>query len=122
MKSIVILGLVMLAIAACAQAPTAPPAASGEVKEISIDAFSWGFTQSPADIKKGDRVRVTVTSSSGTHGVAIPDMGVATGRISPGGQEVIEFTATESGEIQYYCNIPCGSGHMHMRGAIGVDE
>ncbi|MBR9699385.1 hypothetical protein GOV09_02930 [Candidatus Woesearchaeota archaeon] len=95
---------------------------TGEVKEMSIDAWSWGFTPEPVTINKGDRVRLKVTSSQGTHGVTIPALGVSTGPVSQGQEEIIEFTATESGTFEYFCNVPCGQGHRGMRGQLVVKE
>ena len=95
--------------------------ASENVVEMTIDAYSYGFTQSPATIKQGDKVRIKVTSSSGTHGVSIPDFGVSTGPIPAGQEEVFEFVADKSGSFDYFCNIPCGEGHRSMKGKIVVE-
>ncbi len=96
--------------------------AGGPVKEINIEAYNWGFNQEPVTIKKGDRVRIKLTSSSGTHGIAIPDFGVSSGPVSPGQEEIIEFTADKAGTFVYFCNIPCGQGHSSMRGQLVIEE
>ena len=93
---------------------------TGKVVDITIEAFNFGFTQSPATISKGDKVRITFTSSSGTHGLAIPDFGVTLGPVSPGEQETVEFVADKAGSFAYFCNVPCGPGHKSMRGMLTV--
>jgi len=101
-------------------APATTPPSNHPVKDITIEAYSFGFNQSGPEIHVGDHVRVHVTSSSGTHGVAIPDFGIATGAVSPGQEEVIEFDATQAGSFTYFCNVPCGPGHRSMRSALVV--
>ena len=123
-----IMAIGLLVVAGCSNAPSGgstvdvgSTANAGPVKEISIDAYNWGFTESPINIKKGDRVRLRLTSSSGTHGIAIPGLGVATGAVSPGQEEVVEFVVGESGTFDYFCNVPCGQGHREMVGQIIVE-
>lgn len=94
---------------------------SGDVKELTVDTYSWGITSPSEQIKKGDKVRLRVTSSSGVHGVAIPELGVASGVVAPGQDDVIEFVAEKSGTFQMICNVPCGRGHMSMRGQLVVE-
>jgi len=98
------------------------PVPSGPVKELTIDSYSWGFSQPNVQINKGDTVRLTVTSSSGVHGVAIKGYDVSTGPVAPGQSEVIEFVADKSGEFELYCNIPCGAGHRSMKTTLVVNE
>ncbi len=94
---------------------------AGLVKEVHIDMFDFGFNQDKVSIKKGDHVRLVVTSSNGTHGIMIPGLGLSTGKVSPGEQEVLEFVAKEAGTFDYFCNVPCGSGHKSMRGQLVVE-
>lgn len=93
---------------------------NNNVKELVITSFNYGFTQQPVEIKKGDKVKLIVKSTSGVHGVEIPELGVFSGPASPGTDNVVEFVATKSGTFNYFCNIPCGSGHTGMKGQIVV--
>jgi thiol-disulfide isomerase/thioredoxin len=93
---------------------------TGEVKNLTVGTYSWGFTFTPPTIRKGDRVRITVKGIEGTHGVAIPELNLYTGPIKKGKQEVLEFIAHEAGTYIFGCNIPCGSGHMKMRNSFEV--
>jgi cytochrome c oxidase subunit II len=94
---------------------------TGEVKVITIDSYDFGFTVDAPTINKGDRVKVVVTSSSGIHGVAIPDFGVDIKPVGVGEEKSAEFVADKSGLFTYFCNVPCGSGHKSMRGTITVN-
>lgn len=122
------LGLIaLLAIAGCsggtqnAAGATPPSQQAGPVKELNIDAFNWGFTESDVTINKGDLVRLRFTSSSGTHGIAIPSAGISVGPVSPGQERIVEFVAQESGPLDYFCNVPCGQGHSGMRGQLIIN-
>ena len=83
--------------------------------------FNFGFTQDPIVIQKGDRVRLRITSSQGTHSLTIPELSLSTGAIGAGQQQILEFTAEQSGTFSYFCNIPCGSGHRTMRGQLIIE-
>ncbi len=135
---LVLLAVFVLGLVACSQpaqqaaTPTATPAEVVDnadvaapdpvLKELRITSYEFGFDIEPVTIKKGDRVRLTLTSRDGTHGIAMPELGVATGPVAPGGEEQVEFIANDAGSFDYYCNVPCGSGHRSMRGQIVVEE
>ena len=92
------------------------------VKTIHIEAFNFGFNQDQVTLQKGDRVRLVFTSTSGTHGVRIPDLGLSTKAFSPGEEQVLEFIATTAGTFNYFCDVPCGKGHRDMQGQLIVQE
>ncbi len=95
--------------------------ATSTVKLITLEAFNWGFRQSGAtDIRAGDAVRLTVKSSEGIHGVGIRSLNLSTEKVNPGEEATLEFTVTKAGDLEYYCNVPCGSGHREMKGKLIV--
>ncbi|PIN74862.1 cytochrome C oxidase subunit II [Candidatus Woesearchaeota archaeon CG10_big_fil_rev_8_21_14_0_10_37_12] len=94
---------------------------TGEIKELTIDAHNWAFTQENVVINKGDTVRIKVTSSEGIHGLKLPEFDIETGPISPGQEETVEFVADKTGTFEYKCNVPCGPGHREMKGKITVE-
>ncbi len=116
-------------VAAAVSAPPFSPApvsntasSDSSVKEVHIKAYNFGFTQDPVTIKKGDHVKLIFTSTEGTHGVRIPDLGLSTKAFSEGEEQVLEFTATNVGTLNYFCNVPCGPGHREMQGQLVVQE
>jgi peroxiredoxin/plastocyanin len=111
-------------IASVEETPEVTQAAdtAGEVKEILIETFSWGFDISPSDItiRKGDKIRLTVRGKDGTHGLVMPEYNIETRPLKRGDEEVFEFVASKSGKIDFKCNVFCGSGHRDMKGFLTV--
>ncbi len=100
---------------------TASPTASGSVKEFTMTANNFQFSPGQITVKKGDKVRIKVTAMDVMHGFALP--GYQISQSLPVGQEqTIEFTADQVGSFQFYCNIPCGSGHRDMKGTLVVED
>ena len=93
---------------------------TGDVKEVTIDMYNFGFEQTGDDIVVGDTVKLTVKSTSGIHGINIPKLGVSVEPLSPGQSKTVEFVAEKSGSFDYYCNIMCGPGHMDMRAKLVI--
>jgi cytochrome c oxidase subunit 2 len=88
--------------------------------DIAINAYNYGFAISPAEINKGDIVRIRLRNQDGMHGLAIPAFDIDSGPIAPGEETTLEFIADKSGSFDYYCNVPCGSGHSNMKGKLVV--
>lgn len=130
MKSVAVLILLAVILSACTATTkegVAPalaaesPSVDGPLKEVKITAFNFGFTQDPVTIRKGDRVRLRITSTGGIHGLRIPSLGLSTGAIAPGDEQVLDFVADKEGSFDYSCNVPCGSGHRNMKGTLVVE-
>lgn len=95
--------------------------AGGEVKEFSVEGSEFKFSPATISVKKGDRVRVTF-KNAGTviHNFNIAELGVASKTISPGGSDVLEFTADKSGTFAFYCAI--GNHRANgMEGSIAIE-
>ena len=89
---------------------------TGDVKEVTIESFNFGFKQTGDEIVAGDTVKLTVTSTSGVHGISFPGLGITIQPLGPGESKTVEFVAQKSGEFGYHCNIMCGPGYMEMVG------
>ncbi len=100
---------------------TAEEAANATVKEFSMTAKRFEFNPKSITVKKGDTVRITLTSEDVTHGFAINEFNVSE-RVEPGSETTVEFVADTAGTFVYYCNIPCGPSHSIMRGQLIVEE
>ena len=88
-----------------------PQANQGEAKEFVMQSYYSPeqkrpfFSLNEMVVKKGDRVRVKVTNTFGTHNFVIDEYGIS--RETPLNEEqVIEFTADKAGEFVYYCSMP----------------
>jgi nitrite reductase (NO-forming) len=81
----------------------------GDVKEFSMTSFyddkgKW-FSLKEISVSKGDKVRIKVTNTKGTHDFNIDEYGIK--QATPLNQEtVIEFTADKVGTFEYYCSMP----------------
>jgi cytochrome c oxidase subunit 2 len=97
------------------------PTAAG-VKEFSLVAYNWGWEPAQLTVKKGDTVRITLTSREGTHGLGISEFNMRSGEFGPGDTKTVEFTADKAGTFRYFCNVMCGTGHKGMAGQLVVEE
>lgn len=121
---VICISLLAIALSGCglkAMSGSAVIPPDAPVKDVHINAFNFGFTQDPVTIHKGDHVHLVVSSSEGTHGLMIPDLGIATDEVSPGQEQVVDFVADKAGTFDYFCDVPCGSGHRSMRGQLVVE-
>ena len=101
---------------------TAVPEEKETVKEIRVTAKRFEFIPNPIKVNKGDRVRLLITAIDTSHGFRLKTPFVDVDETLLVNQEVaVEFTATESGEYEFWCSIPCGSGHGGMRGKLIVE-
>jgi heme/copper-type cytochrome/quinol oxidase subunit 2 len=107
------------------EASTTP---ASEVKEFAMDSFMKmegtkriaGFSVKEITVKKGDKVKITVTNTAGTHDFNIDEYGVDVE--TPEGQKtVIEFTADKVGDFKYYC-AKYNHRQLGQEGTIHVTE
>ena len=125
-----ILAVLLLSLSACqtktvetTNANSGSNAASaGQVKDLEIEAFNFGFKVNDVQIKKGDTVRLTMKVTSGFHSIAIPEFNVNTGTVNAGESKTVEFVADKAGTFPFMCNVYCGSGHRDMKGELVVLE
>lgn len=100
--------------AAAAQAP------SGNARTIKMTAELWKFTPNVVTVKKGEQVTLEVTGVSGTHGIAIPGLGINE-TVIQGKTISINIPTDKTGTFDFRCSIQCGSGHSDMTGQIIIE-
>lgn len=86
------------------------------VRVVKMEAFQYGFKPDPLVVKRGEKVRLLVTSTDVLHGIMIRELGVNE-KLPPGKVVAIEFNADKTGTFTIHCSIFCGPGHgkMHSR-------
>ena len=89
------------------------------VRVITAKAFRFDFDPNPIIVNQGERVKIIMTSTDVTHGIAIPDFGINV-RLLPRRPTVIDFTADRAGSFPFACSVSCGAGHTSMRGTLIV--
>lgn len=95
------------------------PAAGGielATREFTIDASNFSFSESEIEVNRGERVRITLTNTVGTHDLVVEGYDVRTQILQAGESETIEFIADEVGTFEYYCSI----GNHRATGMVGT--
>lgn len=99
-----------------------------EVKEITMTSFVEMVDGKPKPqysikditVKKGDKVRIKITVTSGMHDFKIDEFGVyADTQLNK--ESVVEFVADKTGEFIYYCTKPGHRENGHW-GTLKVIE
>ncbi|MBI5328769.1 MAG: beta-propeller fold lactonase family protein [Deltaproteobacteria bacterium] len=105
----------------------------GDVKEIHVKAFSYGYVPRQMRVNKGDKVRIIVTNIDKASGITKnPDVIMGFTIYGPyatrtmlhiprGVSLMTEFVADYAGEYEIYCETFCGPLHLEMRAAFFVD-
>lgn len=105
----------------------------GDVKEVHVRGFSYGYVPRNIRVNKGDKVRIIYTNIDKAAGLTKnPDVtmgftihgiyGMQTNIAAPRGVSVVtEFVADIAGEYEFYCQHFCGPLHLEMRGTFFVD-
>jgi cytochrome c oxidase subunit 2 len=91
-------------------------AATGNVVDIKVMAADFEYDKKEIHVKKGDKVRITLHSDDGGHGLAIPAFNV-----NIQGNNSAEFVADKTGTFEYHCSVVCGLGHSNMVGKLIVE-
>jgi cytochrome c oxidase subunit 2 len=80
---------------------------------------NWAFVPASVSVKKGERVVIRLTNTSGVHSFMSSDLGLNVA-IQAGETKDIEIPTDETGTFSFRCGVPCGPGHMDMKGSIVV--
>ena len=71
-------------------------------------------------MRKGERVRLLITSTDVNHGFAIPELDINS-ELKAGATTTVEFVAAKAGRFPFVCSVYCGSGHSVMKGMLVVE-
>ncbi|MFY9553287.1 MAG: DUF5777 family beta-barrel protein [Blastocatellia bacterium] len=108
--------LVWLSSAPCiAKPPSDPP----QEREIKITARKFEFIPKTITVRKGDRIKLVVTSEDVDHGIAIKEFDIDQ-QIKAKQTKVIELTPNTEGRFEFSCSVFCGDGHPDMVGELIV--
>jgi cytochrome c oxidase subunit 2 len=96
--------------------------------EIHIVARQWVFEPSEIVVRKGQVVKLIITSRDVVHGFMIEALNINV-VVEPGKPTIVIFKADKPGVYEFRCSVYCGEpwpgsgmGHWLMRGVIKVVE
>jgi protein-disulfide isomerase len=98
----------------------AQAAAPSGSRTIKMTAELWKFTPNIVRVKQGEDVTLEITGVSGTHGLAIPELGINE-TIIQGNTVTVSIPTNKAGTFDFRCSIQCGSGHNDMTGQIIIE-
>lgn len=106
-----------------------------ETRSIAIESQRYSYNPSIIRVKRGDRIKLTLSSKDVAHGFYLEGYDVDAKIFSP--QEVlvgrpsqkgeykrvrtISFTADKVGKFRYRCSLTCGYLHPFMLGELIVE-
>jgi cytochrome c oxidase subunit 2 len=91
------------------------------VQTIQIHAKRYQFEPSTITLKRGETVKLLLTSEDRTHGFMVKPLGVDTD-IEPGKTTEITIRPEKAGTYTTICDHYCGLGHNGMKMKIVVEE
>ncbi len=91
-----------------------------EPRAIVITAKRFEFVPSTITLKKGETVKLFVTSEDVTHGFFLRPLKIDTDLI-PGETQQITVTPQSAGTFTAICHHFCGSGHGNMKLTVVVE-
>ena len=109
----------LLLVAALLVTPGAV-AAGEETRAIVITAKRFEFVPSTITLKKGETVKLVVTSEDVTHGLFIRPLKIDTD-LTPGKTEELTVTPQAAGTFTAICHHFCGAGHGGMKLTVVVE-
>jgi nitrosocyanin len=84
-------------------------------KVITMDAGSFYYSVKSIAVKKGQKVKITMTSKDMMHDFNIDELNVHMPTTKAGETNTIEFTADKAGTFEYYCSV----GQHRKMGQVG---
>ena len=89
------------------------------VVEIAVKKFE--YIPPEVTLKKGEPVRLELTSLDRVHGFDLPDLGVRVD-VKPDETVTVRLTPSKTGSFVFHCDIFCGDGHEDVQGVITVTD
>ncbi len=109
----------MLAAAGSVAALARFDAKAAEPRVIKVHARKFTFTPNRITLAPHEQVVFELTAQDIVMGFSIPQLGVRAD-VPPGATVRLAAQANEAGNVEFLCDIFCGSGHETMNGMIVV--
>ena len=120
MKPVRAFAVLLLAVIASTAVPAQAQDPAGAPRAIVITAKRFEFVPSTITLKKGETVKLVVTSEDVTHGLFIRPLKIDTD-LTPGETQQLTVTPSTAGTFTAICHHFCGSGHGGMKLTVVVE-
>lgn len=90
-------------------------AALANTQVISVSGNQYRFSPDTITVKKGQAIRIALTSVDMPHNFAVDEFNVKGVIVSPGQTGNTDFTATKTGTFEFYCSV----GNHRQKGMVG---
>ncbi len=87
-----------------------------ELRTIAIEAGSFYYKPAEIKVKKGEKIKIVMTSKDMMHDFMIDELNVKLPVTKSGETNSVEFTPTKTGTFEYYCSV----GEHRKNGQIGT--
>ena len=98
----------------------ASPTPGPDVRVIDVEAQNFAFVPDTIRLKQGEKVALKVTSTSGNHSFLASGLNVNV-KVDEGQTVYIDLPTDKTGIFDFHCAVPCGTGHLDMKGNIVIE-
>ncbi|MFA6427678.1 MAG: cupredoxin domain-containing protein [Candidatus Magasanikbacteria bacterium] len=114
-------GTVVSPINNVSTSPTTSTNSENAEVSFTLDAKNFSFAPNRLEVKKGQRVSITIANGEGFHDLVIDEFNVRAPQIQTGQTATITFVADKAGEFEYYCSVG-QHRQMGMKGTLVVTD
>ncbi|HVW66819.1 MAG TPA: cupredoxin domain-containing protein [Candidatus Peribacteraceae bacterium] len=90
------------------------------VNVITVDVQNFQFSPNMIVAKKGQKTQIKLVGVSGSHGFAVPQLGINV-RVATGDTVTVDLPTDTAGTYNAFCSVPCGPGHRDMKATVVVE-
>ena len=118
-RNIVLGGAVLATAAAFGAAIHGQARGQGNERVVEIAVKKFEYIPPDVTLKKGEKVRLELTSLDRLHGFDLPELGIRVD-VKPDETVTVRLTPEKAGAFVFHCDIFCGDGHEDLQGTIKV--
>ena len=90
------------------------------IRAVNVTLSRYAFSPERIEVRLGERVRLNIVSTDGTHGFQVKALGLNVRVPAHATTVTIDLTPKEAGTYRIGCSEYCGSGHSRMEGWLIV--
>jgi len=84
---------------------TSPAMTDTAEVDVKVEGGNFYFKPNTITVKKGQTVKITLTSADGTHDFYLDEFNVKSESVNAGQSTTVTFTPNKTGSFEYYCSI-----------------